>query len=129
MTEAEPKFRKHILVCVNERPEDNPKGSCARCGGFEIRQKFVQEIQKHGLKGQVRASKTFCLDVCEIGPVVVVYPDDLWYVRVQPEDVSAIFEASVLGDEVYALRLADGKTWQELKQLRETAMQNATEVS
>jgi len=117
-SDAKSKFSKHILICVNERPEGNPKGSCARCNGFEVRQKFVQCIQDHGLKGQVRASKTFCLDACEIGPVVVVYPDDLWYVNVAPEDVEAIFEASVLADGVYEPRIASEETWQALKQLR-----------
>lgn len=119
-----PKFRKHILICINERPEGHPKGSCARCQGMALRQRFVQQIQNHGLKGQVRASKTYCLDACELGPVVVVYPDDLWYVRVQPEDVAAIFEASVLGDEAYEPRLATAETWQELKAIRAQTVKN-----
>lgn len=112
------KYSKHILICVNERTEGHARGSCARCGGMEVRNRFVQLIADHGLKGQVGASKTFCLDACEIGPVVTIYPQDIWYVGVQAEDVDAIFEASVLKDEVHQPRVASPETWEKLKEIR-----------
>lgn len=116
--QAAGKYQKHLLICVNERTPDNPKGSCAGCGAQALRARFVELISAHGLKGQVRASKTYCLDACELGPVVAVYPDDLWYIGVQPEDVEAIFEASVLSNETYPPRLANAETWQWLKTRR-----------
>ena len=76
------KYKKHIFICVNERPENSPKGSCARCGGFDIRMRFVELINQHGLKGIVRANKSGCLDACEFGVAVVVYPDEIWYTNV-----------------------------------------------
>lgn len=112
------KYDKHILICVNERTEGHARGSCARCGGMEVRNRFVQLIAEHGLKGKVRASKTFCLDACEIGPVVTIYPQDLWYVNVKPEEVDAIFEASVLQNGVYEPRVASPETWEKLKAIR-----------
>lgn len=121
MTQSSGKYVKHILICVNERAEDSPKGSCARCGGHEVRARFVQLIADHGLKGKVRASKTLCLDACELGPVVVIYPDDLWYVGVRPDEADAIFAASVLADEIYSPRLANQASWEKLKALRKAA--------
>ena len=76
-----PKYKKHIFICTNERPLDNPKGDCIRCGGMDIRMKFVKLINQHGLKGKVRANKSGCLDACELGAVVVIYPDNIWYTR------------------------------------------------
>ncbi|MEZ0369869.1 MAG: ferredoxin [Candidatus Sericytochromatia bacterium] len=119
MSEAAPKYLKHILICVNERAEGHPRGSCGRCGGPELRARFVQLISDHGLKGKVRASKTYCLDACELGPVVAIYPDDVWYVGVAPEEVDAIFQQSVLADGVYAPKLASSETWEKLRALRE----------
>ena len=47
------KYSKHIINCINERDKESPKGDCNRCGGKDIRLKFVQLINKHGLKGRV----------------------------------------------------------------------------
>lgn len=113
------KYEKHIMVCVRERKPGHPKGSCGECGGEQIRKDFADLLKQHELKGRMRASKTHCLDACEMGAVVVVYPDDIWYVNVRREDVPHIFEASVLQDEVYLPRLATSETWEELKALRE----------
>lgn len=113
-----PLFEKHILVCTNERPEDSPKGSCARCGGHEIRIKLAELLKEHGLKGRMRASKTGCLDACELGAVVVIYPQDLWYVGVTPEDVPEIFETSILADGVVERLAATPASWEKLKALR-----------
>jgi (2Fe-2S) ferredoxin len=112
------KYTKHIMVCVRERKPGHPKGSCGECGGEQIRKDFADLLKSHGLKGPMRASKTHCLDACEMGAVVVVYPDDVWYVNVRREDVPHIFEASVLNDDVYAPRLATEATWQQLADMR-----------
>lgn len=112
------KYRKHILVCVREREADSPKGSCSRCGGDQIRKRFADLLKQHGLKSEMRASKTECLDACELGAIVVIYPDDLWYTQVQIEDVDKIFAASVLQEGVYEPRIATAESWELLKQIR-----------
>ncbi len=113
------KYTKHVMVCVRERKPGHPKGSCGECGGEAIRKDFADLLKKHDLKEHMRASKTHCLDACEMGAVVVIYPDDIWYVNVRREDVQPIFEASVLKDEVYLPRLATEATWAELQAIRE----------
>ena len=115
-----PKYDKHIFICVNERDENNPKGDCTRCGGKDIRMKFVQLINKHGLKGIVRANKSGCLDACELGASVVIYPDNIWYTRVSPDDVDEIFETSILNNGVVERLVATEDTWKELQAIRKS---------
>jgi len=57
----------------------------------------------------VRANKAGCLDHCEHGSTVVVYPEGIWYGNVQVADVPEIVESHIVGDcPVERLRLADG---------------------
>ena len=59
-------------------------------------QLFKQELSKTGLKGEVRAQKAGCLDTCEFGPTVVIYPDGVWYGRVQASDVAEIVQSHLI---------------------------------
>ena len=115
-----PRYKKHILICINERNQNNPRGDCSRCGGKEIRTKFVQLINQYGLKGKVRANKTGCLDVCELGAVVVIYPNNIWYTRVTIEDIEEIFLVSILNDDIVNRLVANDKTWEELDSIRKS---------
>jgi len=61
-----------------------------------------------GLAGRIRVNKAGCLDQCEHGPTVVVYPEAVWYGHVRPEDAEEIVsEHLVAGRPVERLRLAD----------------------
>ncbi|MFQ6677137.1 MAG: ferredoxin [Fidelibacterota bacterium] len=114
----QPKYKKHIFICINERSPDNPKGDCARCGGNEIRLKFIQLINQHGLKGIVRANKSGCLDACEMGAALVIYPDNIWYTHVSLNDVEEIFNTTIISDRVVERLAASEKTWVQLKEIR-----------
>ena len=115
-----PKYDKHIFICINERDENNPKGDCTRCGGKDIRMKFVQLINQYGLKGKIRANKSGCLDACELGAAVVIYPDNIWYTRVSVNDVDEIFKTSILKNGVVKRLVATKDTWNELQIIRES---------
>jgi (2Fe-2S) ferredoxin len=95
-----PKFEKHIFICTNQRPEGHPKGSCNPTGEAELYQAFKAGLAKRGLKGKVRANKAGCLDQCEHGPTVVVYPQAVWYGRVTLADVDEIIDQHIAGDTV-----------------------------
>ena len=112
------KYDKHIFICINERAETSVKGDCARNGGKEIRMRFVQLIEEHGMKGEIRANKSGCLDACEMGAAVVIYPKGIWYTKVQLEDVDEIFKISVLGDDIVERIASTEETWEELNQIR-----------
>jgi (2Fe-2S) ferredoxin len=99
-----PGYRRHIFVCENERSPDNPRGCCKARGGVEVRARFKSELAQQGLKGMVRANKAGCLDQCEHGVTVCVYPEQVWYGGVVPDDVPEIIEKHIVGGE-YVTRL------------------------
>lgn len=97
----------HILVCTNERPAGNPKGSCAGRGAVGLFEAFRREIETRGLRGRVLVNRTNCLKPCEFGPTVVVHPAGAWYGGVQPADVPEVLEAALEGRMVDRLRLPE----------------------
>jgi (2Fe-2S) ferredoxin len=86
------RYRHHVFVCENRRPEDDPRGCCAAKGSEAIRAALKEEIARRGLKREVRANAAGCLDSCADGPTVVVYPEGVWYGHVRVEDVPEIVE-------------------------------------
>lgn len=92
-------YEKHVFVCENERPEGNPRGDCTKKGSPAVREKFKAEFAKRGLKGRMRANMAGCLDTCENGCSVVVYPDAVWYGHVTVADVDEIIEKHLLGGQ------------------------------
>jgi (2Fe-2S) ferredoxin len=95
-----PFFEKHVFICTNRRDPANPKGSCAQKGSEQIRERFKKEIYERGLKGRMRANAAGCLDQCENGCTVVVYPEQVWYGHVTPGDVNEIIEEHLLGGRI-----------------------------
>lgn len=98
---TEPGYERHVFVCVNQRPAGNVRGCCHRLGGPEIRERFVKELRVRGLGARMRANNAGCLDFCEFGPTVVIYPDGVWY-RIEDveRDVVEIVERHLIGGEV-----------------------------
>lgn len=91
------KFEKHIFVCGNQRPEGHPRGCCDPKGQAELQKFFKDRLKARGLKGRVRANQSGCLDQCEHGPNVVVYPDAVWYGHVTMADVDEIIDSHIVG--------------------------------
>ena len=75
----------------------NSRGCCSRKGGSAIRDEFKKQLTERGLKGLVRANKAGCLDQCENGVTVVVYPEQVWYGNVSLTDVDEIIDAHIIG--------------------------------
>jgi (2Fe-2S) ferredoxin len=103
-----PKFEKHIFVCGNNRPAGHPRGCCDPTSEARLQKLFKQKLAERGLKGKVRANQAGCLDQCEHGPNIVVYPDAVWYGHVTEGDVDEIVDSHIVGGRpVERLRLAD----------------------
>ncbi len=103
-----PKFEKHIFVCGNQRPPGQSRPCCDPAGNGELQKIFKQKLAERGLKGRVRANQSGCLDQCEHGPNVVVYPEAVWYGHVTASDVEEIVEAHIIGGRpVERLIIAD----------------------
>jgi (2Fe-2S) ferredoxin len=101
-----PPFQRHVFICTNRRPAENPKGCCAAKGSEALADRFKERVVKRGLKGQVRANSSGCLDACEHGASVVVYPDNVWYGGVTVKDVDEIVEEHLVnGRPVERLRI------------------------
>jgi (2Fe-2S) ferredoxin len=102
------KFKHHVFICTNERDESASRPSCSNEGSGKLKSAFKDAVKEAGLKGQIRANELGCLDQCEHGPVVVVYPDAVWYGFVHVKDVGEIVNEHLLhGRPVERLRLAD----------------------
>ena len=90
MDQSNPKFEKYVFVCVNERPA----GERVSCGGTfcgkELSEKLKEAVKTAGKAGSIRVSKSKCLDVCEEGANVLIYPDNLWLSHTELADIPAI---------------------------------------
>ncbi len=103
-----PLFERHIFICCNQRDASSPRGCCDPEGQARLQKLFKEKLKARGLKGRVRANRSGCLDQCEHGPNLVVYPDAVWYGGVRPGDVDEIIESHIVaGRPVERLRLPD----------------------
>ena len=103
-----PLFEHHIFICTNERDETAARPSCLPQGSKKLKSTFKDAIKDAGLKLQVRANESGCLDQCEHGPVVVIYPEAVWYGNVHPRDVEQIVQEHLVeGRPVKRLRLTE----------------------
>jgi len=95
-----PAFTHHVFICGNAREPGHPRGSCDPARSEELRSAFKRAIKEAGLAQMARANGAGCLDQCEHGPVVVIYPQGIWYGGVQPSDAARIVQATLLRGEV-----------------------------
>lgn len=101
-------YEHHVFVCHNVRPEGAPRPSCTSDGKSDLFTQLQQLSKAAGLGDRVRINKSGCLDQCEHGPMVVVYPEAVWYGGVRPEDAAEIVEVHLKGGQpVDRLRVAD----------------------
>ncbi len=94
------RYKRHVFVCVNRRPPGDPKGCCYEKQSEEIRNLLKTELKRRGLGAVVRANNSGCLDACEHGPTIVIYPEGIWYGKVTIEDVPEIIDRTIIGGEV-----------------------------
>ena len=91
-------YRKHVFVCTNQRPADDPRGSCWAKGAVGLRNYMKDRAKELGLS-DVRINAAGCLDRCECGPSVVIYPEGVWYTVRTKEDVDEVLRRAVMADE------------------------------
>ena len=106
-----PRPEKHVFVCTHSRPEGHPKGCCQNRGGEQVVAEFAKQLEENELFGRLRITRTGCLGGCELGPVVLVYPDGVMYGPVKPDDVPEIVREHVIGGHPVTHLQAPGFVW------------------
>ena len=98
-------YRHHVFFCTNLR--DDGSQSCEQCGASKLRGYAKERVKELGLAGKdgVRINTAGCLDRCSAGPVLVVYPEAVWYGYVDQSDI----------DEIISEHLQHGRIVQRLK--------------
>ena len=93
-------YRYHLFVCTNQR--EDGCACCGRLGAQALRdyaKSRCKDLGIHG-EGQVRVNSAGCMDRCDKGPVMVVYPEETWYTFVDKEDVDEIIEEHLINGRV-----------------------------
>ncbi len=94
---VKPKY--HIFICSSSRINGQQKGFCVQKDSVGIIQNFMEEIDDRELSSEVMVTNTGCLAICDKGPVVIVYPEGVWYGSVTPDDVEEIMDSHIEGGE------------------------------
>jgi (2Fe-2S) ferredoxin len=95
-------YQKHVFFCTNDRGEGADRPSCNRCGSAALRDYAKQRIKELDMagEGRIRVNSAACLDRCEEGPTMVVYPEGVWYTYIDEFDVDEIIDSHLLGGKV-----------------------------
>ncbi len=80
--------RTHILLCTG--------GGCIASGALEVGAALREQIERHGLSGEIKVIESGCLGPCAVGPVAAVYPDGVFYQNIRPDDAAEIVEEHLL---------------------------------
>ena len=91
-----PYYEAHVFCCTNRRPAGHPRGCCAEKGSEALRDHMKSRAKELGLKN-VRINSAGCLDRCELGPTVVIYPEGVWYTYRDTADIDEILTTHVIG--------------------------------
>lgn len=107
-------YDKHIFICVNQRAAGAARKSCGEAHGMEIVDAFKKKLKERELPIKLRAQKAGCLDICDYGQTLVVYPEGVFYVGVTLNDVDEIIDEHIINNRVVErLRLENVKAAQK----------------
>jgi (2Fe-2S) ferredoxin len=99
-------YQRHVFFCLNRR--DDGRACCATHDAERLQAYAKDRVKRLGLdgKGKVRINKAGCLDRCDQGPCIVVYPESVWYTYVDEHDVDEIIESHLVrGEPVARLKI------------------------
>jgi (2Fe-2S) ferredoxin/predicted O-methyltransferase YrrM len=88
-------FRLHLFVCTQQKPEGVP--SCPASGAFAVLSALEREVIAQGLDNEVQLTTSGCMGLCDEGPIIVVYPEGVWYRKLQPSDMAEIVSSHLKG--------------------------------
>ena len=95
-----PSYKKYIFICENMRDPAHPKGCCGLKNGPELKKQLKLKLAEKGLNKVFRANTAGCLDMCEHGAVMAIYPQGIWYGKVTLQDLDEIIDDTLQKDRV-----------------------------
>lgn len=95
----------HIFVCSSSRINGQQKGFCVSKDSAAIVGRFLDEITDRECENSIMVTNTGCMSLCNKGPVVVIYPEGIWYGGVTEDDVEEIMDALENGEVLERLAL------------------------
>lgn len=84
-----PSYKHHIFICQNERPEGHIRGCCASKGSVDLLVYMKERAKELGIT-DIRINKSGCLNACENGPTMVLYPKGQWFCAKNKQEIDAI---------------------------------------
>jgi (2Fe-2S) ferredoxin len=126
MTKEDLYYQHHVFCCNNERPADNPRGSCRAKGSEPLRNYMKARVKELGI-ASTRINVAGCLDRCELGCTMVIYPEGVWYTYGTKDDVEEIIERHLQKGEIVE-RLLLTKDQKELRDEQKQGRPPATAV-
>lgn len=97
MSDPAPYYTRHVFCCTNERAEGHPRGCCKARNAEALRNHLKVRTKELGIPG-VRINAAGCLDRCELGPTMVIYPEGVWYRYENEQDVEEILRIHIAGN-------------------------------
>jgi (2Fe-2S) ferredoxin len=95
-SDPHPFYKTHIFCCTNTRPAGHPRGCCSEKGSEKLRNYMKARAKELGIT-DTRVNAAGCLDRCELGPTMVIYPEGVWYTYRDTADIDEILEKHVIG--------------------------------
>ena len=89
-------FQIHAFGCMQARPPGHPRGSCAERGAKALVERLQMRVDRERLAG-VAVTMTGCMGFCQAGPLMVVYPQGLWYAPRNEADIDEIVDSHFKG--------------------------------
>jgi len=101
----------HVFCCTNQRPAGHPRVSCGKQGSIDLHAAMKARVKSLNIDKNIRVNKSGCLDRCELGPTVVIYPEGIWYHVATTADVDEIIDQHIIAGKPVArlLLAADAK--------------------
>ncbi len=95
-------YKKHIFICENLRDAESGKISCGQRQSAHLRSQLKEKLKQQGLHKSYRINSAGCLGHCQHGPVMVIYPQAVWYGGLEESDLDEVLHKSILGDQTIA---------------------------
>ncbi len=90
-------YRHHVFCCFTQRPPQHPRGSCGANGAAPLWERLGRRIEARR-DPQITMTSSGCLSFCQAGPIMVVYPQGIWYTPKTVEDIDEIFDSHLVGN-------------------------------